>query len=210
MKILLIVLAIGGLWSVWGYFASRVEQAEYTVTSRTSTYEIRTYPRHIVAQTVVPGDYRSGMNSGFRIVANYIFGGNVAKQPIAMTAPVVSTSAPTAKGVQIAMTAPVVINENANSQTVSFGMPKGYTMETLPTPNDDRVRLVEVPEKTVAVARFWGFRSDRVINRSTTKLIANLAKDKIETIGSASYAGYNGPGTPPWMVRNEVMIEVTK
>lgn len=210
MKIIIALIVILVIWSVWGYFASRVEQAEYTVLSKNSSYEIRLYPKHIVAQTTVPGDYRSGMNSGFRIVANYIFGSNTTRQPIAMTAPVVSANAEVVKGASIAMTAPVVINEDAGNQTVSFGMPKGYTMETLPIPNDDRVKLVEVPEKTIAAARFWGFRNERSVAKATAHLIANLEKDSLNTIGSVSYAGYNGPGTPPWMVRNEVLIEITK
>jgi effector-binding domain-containing protein len=210
MKTIIIIISIVVIWSAFGYFTSRVEQAEYKVISKTDSYEIRLYPKHIVAQTTVEGDYRSGMSSGFRIVANYIFGGNTAQQPIAMTAPVVSTNTGATKGASIAMTAPVVINENAGNQTVSFGMPKGYTLETLPIPNDNRVKLVEVPERTVAAARFWGFRNERTISKASAKLISSLKKDNIKTLGSVSYAGYSGPGTPPWMVRNEVLIEVVQ
>jgi hypothetical protein len=30
----------------------------------------------------------------------------------------------------------------------------------------------------------------------------------IETIGEPFYAGYNAPWTPPWMNRNEVLVEI--
>jgi hypothetical protein len=40
------------------------------------------------------------------------------------------------------------------------------------------------------------------------KLLAALARDKIGTQGNPSYAGYNAPWTPPWMRRNEVLIEI--
>lgn len=210
MKIIIIILLIVAAWSIIGYFTSRVEQAEYTVVNKTSSYEIRTYPIRILAQTVVANSDRSGMSSGFRIVANYIFGGNSQKKPIAMTAPVTSTDGDATRGVSIAMTAPVLIGKSEGTQTVSFGMPKGYTLETLPIPNDQRVTIVEVEEKTIAAARFWGFRTDESIARATKKLITNLEKDGIKTIGSASYAGYSGPGTPPWMVRNEVLIEIVR
>ena len=90
MKIILYtVLCVVVLWTVYGYFGSRVEQAEYSVLKKVDGYEIRKYPSHVVAQTTVGGSYRESMNQGFRIVAGYIFGGNTKKESIAMTAPVV-------------------------------------------------------------------------------------------------------------------------
>jgi hypothetical protein len=205
MKTSLIIVGILILWSIWGYFGSRVEQAEYSVLEKKKDYEVRNYPSHIVAQTsVTNANYNSAMNSGFSIVASYIFGGNTKKEKIAMTAPVVEKDA----SENIAMTAPVMVNMQGDSRVISFGMPRGYTMETLPTPNDPRVKLREVKEQKMAVLRFSWFRSESRINTMKDKLIADLARDGIETIGSPSYAGYNAPWTPPWMTRNEVLVEV--
>jgi hypothetical protein len=147
------------------------------------------------------------MNSGFRIVAGYIFGGNTKKESISMTAPVISSSVKD-KGVSIAMTAPVIMEKGGEGRTISFGMPKKYTLDTLPTPNDKRVHLVEIPEKVFVVIRFSGYRSANKIERINQELKDQLSKDGIKTIGSFSYAGYNAPWTPPWMTRNEVMIEI--
>ncbi len=219
MNIVLAVIVV--LWSIWGFFGSRVEQAEYTVVRKNKNYEVRTYPRHIVAQATVSGDYTGAMNSGFSIVAGYIFGGNTKQEKIAMTVPVVEKSgisekiAMTAPVVEkagisekIAMTAPVVVAGDEGSRTISFGMPKGYTLETLPVPNDKRVQIVEIPEKNFAVARFYGYRNSSMIEKATKELKEKLVEDKIEIVGSPSYAGYNAPGTPPWMTRNEVLIEI--
>jgi effector-binding domain-containing protein len=204
--IILIVLAvIFVLWTLWGFLGSRVEQAEYTVVRKNKNYEVRTYPSHIVAQATVPGDYTGVMNSGFSIVAGYIFGDNTKKEKIAMTAPVVEKSGISEK---IAMTAPVVISGDKLNRTISFSMPKGYTLETLPVPNDKRVQIVEIPEKNFAVARFYGYRNSSMIEKATKELKEKLIEDKIEIVGSPSYAGYNAPGTPPWMTRNEVLIEI--
>jgi effector-binding domain-containing protein len=189
ITILIVLAVIVVLWSIWGFFGSRVEQAEYTVVRKNKNYEVRTYPRHIVAQATVSGDYTGAMNSGFSIVAGYIFGGNTKKE-------------------KIAMTAPVVIAGDEGSRTISFGMPKGYTLETLPVPNDKRVQIVEIPEKNFAVARFYGYRNSSMIEKATKELKEKLVEDKIEIVGSPSYAGYNAPGTPPWMTRNEVFIEI--
>lgn len=205
ITILIVLAVIVVLWSIWGFFGSRVEQAEYTVVKKNKNYEVRTYPRHIVAQATVSGGYMGAMNSGFSIVAGYIFGGNTKKEKIAMTAPVVEKSGISEK---IAMTAPVVVAGDEGSRTISFGMPKGYTLETLPVPNDKRVQIVEIPEKTFAVARFYGYRNSSMIEKATKELKEKLVEDKIEIEGSPSYAGYNAPGTPPWMTRNEVLIEI--
>lgn len=203
----LVVIII--LWSAWGYFGSRVEQAEYTVLEQKDGYEIREYPAHIVAQTTVSGDYSESMESGFTIVAGYIFGGNMKKESIAMTAPVVAQSGAEKKTSEsIAMTAPVVATTEGDSQTISFGMPRSYTLETLPTPSDSRVKIVMIPAKKYAVMRFSWYRSDARIKSMQKQLRRALARDGVVAGGSIAYAGYNAPWTPPWMTRNEVLIEL--
>ncbi|MEI6378307.1 MAG: heme-binding protein [Candidatus Falkowbacteria bacterium] len=204
----IILVVIFGLWSIWGYFGSHVEQAEYTVIKKMKGYEIREYPAHLVAQTVVKGPYGEALSQGFRIVAGYIFGGNTKKESIAMTAPVVAQKGGQNKAESIAMTDPVVATAKGNSQTVSFGMPRGYTIETLPTPNDPRVKIVMIPAKKYAAKRFSWYRTDARVKQMQEKLLAALTRDKVAAQGSISYAGYNAPWTPPWMSRNEVLAEL--
>ena len=207
--IILAFVAVLALWSLWGFFGSRVEQADYTVVKKMSDYEVREYPEHIVAQTTVKGSRGEAMGSGFSIVAGYIFGGNTKKESIAMTAPVVSEKQETGKvSESIAMTAPVIATADGDSQRISFGMPRSYTLETLPTPNDPRVKIVKIPTKQYAVMRFSWYRSDGRIKQMQEKLLTALVRDGVEVVGSVAYAGYNAPGTPPWMTRNEVLVEL--
>jgi len=209
INVLIALVVVIALWSVWGFFGSRVEQVEYTVVKKMNGYEIREYPAHIVAQTTVSGSYGESMNAGFSIVAGYIFGGNTKKESIAMTAPVLAQTGETKTASEkIAMTAPVVATNEGDSQTISFGMPRSYTLETLPTPNDSRVKLVMIPTKTYAVRKFSWYRSNARIKSMQEKLLSALARDGVATTGSTAYAGYNAPGTPPWMVRNEVLVEI--
>lgn len=199
------VIGVFVLWSVWGYFTSRVENTEYSVLEKKSGYEIRLYPSHIVAQTTVKGSYGEALNEGFRIVAGYIFGGNTKKQSIAMTAPVVEKKT---ESESIAMTAPVMATVDGETHTIAFGMPKSYTLETLPTPNDSRVKLVTIPEKKMAVIRFSSFRTDARVMVKKQELLDVLKKDAVAVVGEPQYAGYNAPWTPPWMTRNEVLVEI--
>ncbi len=204
--ILLIIILILIIWSAVGYFTSNAEQAKYSVLTKADGYEIRNYPAHIVAQTVVEGASVNGdaFNKGFRIIAGYIFGGNVKKESIAMTAPVVAQGS----SEKIAMTVPVTGKAEGNSQVISFVMPSGYTLETLPTPNDSRIKLVEVPEQKIAVLTFSWYRTDSRFEKMRKKLFADLARDTVTIIGTPIFAGYNPPWTPPWMNRNEIMVQV--
>ena len=209
INILIALIVIIALWSISGFFGSRVEQADYTVLQKKDGYEIREYPAHIVAQTTVQGSYGESMSSGFRIVAGYIFGGNTKKESIAMTAPVVAQKGGDGKTSEsIAMTAPVVATTEGDSQIISFGMPRSYTIETLPTPNDPRVKIVMIPAKKYAVLQFSWYRSDARVKDMQEKLASALARDGVATKGSTAYAGYSAPWTPPWMNRNEVLVEI--
>lgn len=195
------------LWSIWGYFSSRVEQAEYSIVTSTQDYEIRIYPEHIVAQTVVTGPYQKALNQGFRIIARYIFGGNTQKESIAMTSPVIEKSSTSES---IAMTTPVIATLEGASHTIAFGMPRSYTLETLPVPNDTRIQIITIPEKKMAALRFSGMRTDARVQSKKKTLLEALKKDSVVTIGQVQYARYNAPWTPPWMTRHEVLVEVVK
>lgn len=189
INIFIAIALISLLWSVWGFFGSRVEQVDYVVLKKMNGYEIREYPAHIVAQTKVSGLYRESMSNGFRIIAKYIFGGNIKKD-------------------NIAMTAPVVVTTEGDSQMISFGMPRSYKFETLPKPNDPRVETLMIPVKKYGVMRFSWYRSESRIKRMQEKLLSALMRDGVRSEGGLAYAGYNAPWTPPWMMRNEVLVEI--
>ena len=205
MNIFYILIALILLWSVWGYFSSRVEQAQYSVLESKKEYEVRLYPAHIVAQTTVAGPYDKALSQGFRIIAGYIFGGNTKKESIAMTAPVLEKSA---QSEPIAMTAPVMATMEGESYTIAFGMPRLYTRETLPTPTDSRIQIVTVPEKKMAAIRFSWWRTDARVQAKKEELLKALKQNNVTALGQPQYAGYNAPWTPPWMVRHEVLAEI--
>ena len=104
----------------------------YKVISEEGEIEIRQYGEMIVAETVVEGSYGQTSGAAFSRLAGYIFGKNRAKQKIAMTAPVLQESV----SEKISMTAPVIQERKGNAWIMSFVMPEGYTLETLPVPLD--------------------------------------------------------------------------
>src|SRR5258705_10317888 len=146
------------------------EEPRYTSEKVTHGLEIRNYGPRIAAETTVFGDQDKALSDGFRRLAGYIFGGNHGNAKIEMTAPVARQS-----GQKIAMTAPVSKTSGADGgSVVRFFMPAGWTMDTLPEPNDDEVGLVTVPAETVAVLRFTGDRGSAAVAARTTELLDAL------------------------------------
>jgi len=64
------------------------ESPSYTVERKDENVEIRRYATYILAQVDVKSEYDEAMILGFRILANYIFGGNKKRSKLPMTAPV--------------------------------------------------------------------------------------------------------------------------
>lgn len=183
------------------------EEPKYTRRQLTNTIEIRRYGPRIAAETTVDDDENRARNIGFRRLAGYIFGGNRGDQTVSMTAPVSQHS--TRGGKQIAMAAPVVATAGADGGwVIRFFMPAKWTMETLPTPNDDQVRLVSVPPETVAVLRFSGDRGPKAIAARTAELRKALQNKGIKPTGEDEAWFYDPPWTLPLRRRNEIAIPV--
>lgn len=205
MNTIYTIIGIIIVWSLWGYLSSRVETSSYAVIENKDGYEIRVYPAHIVAQTTVSGSYDEALSQGFRIIAGYIFGGNTKRESISMTSPVTEQNT---SSESIAMTAPVLATVDGGEHTISFGMPRAYSLDTLPIPNDNRVKLVTIPEMHMAVIRFSWLRTYSRVEKKKKELLTILQNDNYIVKGEPQYAGYNAPWTPPWMTRHEVMLEI--
>ncbi len=194
------------LWALGSYLAVRsIEKPVYTVLEKRDGYEIREYQRYIVAETTVPGDRQEALSAGFRIIADYIFGNNVSKSSIAMTAPVLETKA----SEKIAMTTPVLSTESAvGDRTIAFVLPSSYTLETLPLPNNPAVTLREVPaHKTAALIFTWYATPNRIDNKKA-QLLSLLADTNATVTGEIQVAQYNPPLSMPLMLRNEILIPI--
>jgi hypothetical protein len=180
------------------------EEPAYTVEREIDGVEIRRYGPRIAAETSVATDEEAARNEGFRRLARYIFGANSGKDKIAMTAPVAQQQSE-----KIAMTAPVATQRgSADDWVIRFFMPSKYTMDMLPSPKDDRVRLVEVPGETVAVLRYNGFASPEAVAARTKQLLETLNRNNIEAVGDPLSWFYDPPWTVPFRRRNEVVVGV--
>jgi len=201
--ILLALFTLIVLWTIGSYLAVRnLEEPKYEVVEKRDGYEIRKYSPYIVAETEVSGNFSSALNQGFSTIADYIFGNNTSNTSIAMTAPVLENTSE-----KIAMTVPVLNTlENEETRIISFVLPSKYTLATLPAPNNQKVRLTEVPERTVAVLRFSWYASEGRVNVKKAELETLLKRDNLEVAGATQVAQYNPPLSMPATRRNEILI----
>jgi len=179
------------------------ETPRYELIERHEDVELRRYADYIKAEVTVDGqNYRNAVEKGFGVLANFIFGNNVSRQKIEMTTPVQASPAE-----KIAMTTPVTVTMSGE-YVVAFIMPASYTLDTLPLPNDLRIRFTAVPEHTAAAIRFNGYFNQNKIDRNKERLARWLAEQGLETDGDFILAGYNPPWVPGFLARNEVMIKL--
>lgn len=176
----------------------------YTATLTVGKFEIREYPSLVAAEVTVTGPRGEAISTGFRLLAGYIFGGNTTRQSIAMTSPVTQTPKENEK---IAMTAPVTQSGDELGWTVRFIMPQGYTLDTLPIPNDSKVKLISLEPTRVAVVKFSGLAKEPDIIEHTQQLKQFMLEQKLVATGSETLARYDPPWTLWFLRRNEIMIK---
>jgi hypothetical protein len=184
-----------------------VDEPEFNSTFKENNLEIREYAPKILAKVAVKGDFDEASSKGFKLLADFIFGNNISvdgSSKIDMTAPVVME--PVSEIIN--MTAPV-ITEGANKEwIVSFVMPKEYSLDTLPKPNNKNITITSLPVEKYAVIVFSGLVRKSNYDEQVSLLEKFIVKRKLKTIGLVQIARYNPPWTLPFFRRNELMIRI--
>jgi hypothetical protein len=203
MKPLYFALVLG--LSLLGACAIATQEPPFAVSLADGDFEVRDYPALVMAEVSVTGDRKEAASKGFRLLAGYIFGGNTANQKIAMTAPVMQTAA---DGEKIAMTPPVLQMGSGARWVISFIMPRGSTLETMPKPNNPQVHLRAVAPTRMAVIRFSGLARQDTIAAQADALSSFIKAQHLQALGSTSLAQYDPPWTLWFLRRNELMIPI--
>ena len=190
----------------WGTNLSALEEPKYSVLKEYENFEIRNYASYLVAEVDIEESYNKSGNEAFRILAGYIFGDNQSSKKMNMTAPVESEAIQSSE--KMNMTAPVFSNKNFNGYTYRFVMESKYTQETLPVPNNSKIRITEIKDRVMAVISFSGRWSQKNFEKHEQILVNDLKNAGIGVASEAIYARYNAPFTPWFLRRNEIMFEI--
>lgn len=185
-----VVLAGMGQAMAEGAERKGYEMPPYRVEASDGAREIRVYAPRIVAEVTVRGARREAINAGFRALAGYIFGGNADGQKIAMTVPVDQA------------------DKGDGLWTVHFTMPSAFDLKTLPTPDDARVTLRELPAGRMVVEVFSGLPGDADMAARAAALADWAQSQGLTVAGGPVYSFYDAPWSLPWNRRNEVAFAI--
>ena len=165
-----------------------IETYAFTIIDSYETIEIRQYEASLFTSVQMPSNnYRKTSSKGFSVLAGYIFGGNDKEEKIAMTSPVAMSL--------------------KDSTTMLFLVPKKYTRDNLPVPNDSSIEFKDVPEKKVAAISFGGWANDSKIASFKKKLIGVLNSKGIKYTDNFYFLGYNAP-MEVFNRKNEIIVEL--
>ena len=167
-----------------------IETYSYVVNKEYDQFEIRRYEATLFSSVKLSGTtYKETSSEGFSVLAGYIFGNNERSEKIAMTSPVAMTL--------------------EDSSTMLFMVPNKFNKETLPQPNESKIKFHNEPAKTVAAIQFKGWASDKKIEKYKQKLIAALDNERISHTDRFYFFGYNAP-YEVFNRKNEVIVELQK
>lgn len=183
-----IIIAVIAVMFVIAGSNEKIETQKYDLVLKKDNFEIRYYPQAILATVKMKSDYYDSRNTGFRILAGYIFGGNKENQ-------------------KIAMTSPVRMSGDNNDSQMSFVLPSKMEFNNLPEPVNNDIILHESKPMVMASITFGGFASKNKIEKYKKKLIGVLDELNLEYSDRFEYLGYN----PPYQMikrKNEVQVQL--
>ena len=173
--------------------AMSYQEPGYSIVKKTDVYEVRQYKKRTVAEVTYGEE-----DSGFRVLFDYISGANKGSKEVEMTIPVTQSK-------EIDMTVPVTQSTTDGKMSMRFFLPMQYSKQNAPEPNDERVRIIDLPAEYFAVISYSGFASESNFEEHYTELKAALNKDDMVIKGPPIKATYNSPFTLPFLRRNEAM-----
>jgi hypothetical protein len=185
VSLIVVIILITGIYTMT---KAKTETQKYEVLYTKENFEIRFYPEAILATVEMNGTYDNSRNSGFQVLAGYIFGGNEENS-------------------QIAMTSPVRMSGNEKLNTMSFVLPSKMEFDNLPEPQDKRILLHKSKPMYTASVQFGGYANEAEIAKHREKLTEILKQLNLKHSSQFEYLGYNAPFD---MVnrRNEVQVEI--
>ena len=177
--------------SFWIVLPKFFEEPKYQVVRKSGNFEVRRYPRMLIASLARTGKRDTALRSAFPYLARYIGGKDREGGTISMTVPVMQF-----KG------------NKEDEWKISFVMPKKFSYKNIPKPENSAIKINEMKGIKVAVVRFSGSWDDVEFERQET-----LLRNWLETEGYFNplgliYAFYNDPMTPSIFRRNEILIEL--
>ena len=195
MKVNLVLLV--PIVYLWANISIAYEETSYRIVAANQNYEIREYDDRLAVQT----SQENGQNKAFRELFKYISGSNKSSTKIEMTIPVTQS-------IKIDMTTPVTQKFQDGKIIMRFFLPRKFQPETAPQPLNEDLSIVVVKGGKYAVMKYSGRSTVKNFEKHSNLLLEALSVNKITTLDDPIKATFNGPLTPFFVRRNEVMIRI--
>ena len=195
MKINLVLLV--PIVYLWANISIAYEETSYRIVATNKNYEIREYDDRLAVQT----SQENGQNKAFRELFKYISGSNTSSTKIEMTIPVTQS-------IKIDMTTPVTQKFQDGKIIMRFFLPRKFQPETAPQPLNEDLSIVVVKGGKYAVMKYSGRSTVKNFEKHSNLLLEALSVNNITTLDDPIKATFNGPLTPFFVRRNEVMIRI--
>ena len=163
---------------------AQTEMQSYSVIQKIAEAEIRFYPPVMMAKFTA-----KSQGSGFGKLFGYISGNNT-------------------NNTKIAMTSPVHMEKKIGKSSMAFVLPKKFTDDNTPQPNDSSLNVFEDQGGYFAAIKYSGYTSISKEKEHTEILEQILQKEKIITSGTPKILVYNSP----YKIinrRNEILIPIS-
>ena len=209
----LLVSTVAGVLR-WQFGRAFTWQPPYQVEFDYGRLQIRRYAPQTLAETTVDDRaWPDALNEGVSRLTDYLFGGNELERTLPMSAPVL-TSVTAARRNLESWRPPSVAQLNElngpTSRIVALAMPSHFTLDDLPAPKDERVRLHGVPERRMAALSFRGNYTGDLPAQKRNELLFLLKCAGLKAASEVWFAGYDSPRTLPLLRRNEVLVELAE
>ncbi|MDI6644906.1 MAG: heme-binding protein [Methanobacteriaceae archaeon] len=110
---------------------------------------------------------------------------------------------------KLSMSAPVTEEKSsAHIYRISFTMPSSYTLDTLPVPNDKRIKFKEVKNQRAVVLKFSGRAKRKLAQEKILELKRWLKDNNLEARSNFIVAQYNHPLVPGFLRKNEIIVYI--
>tara|TARA_B100000902_G_C27242701_1_gene880900 strand:- start:542 stop:1132 length:591 start_codon:yes stop_codon:yes gene_type:complete len=195
MKVNLVLLV--PIVYLWANISIAYEETSYRIVATNKNYEIREYDDRLAVQT----SQENGQNKAFRELFKYISGSNTSSTKIEMTIPVTQS-------IKIDMTTPVTQKFQDGKIIMRFFLPRKFQPETAPQPLNEDLSIVVVKGGKYAVMKYSGRSTVKNFEKHSNLLLEALSVNNITTLDDPIKATFNGPLTPFFVRRNEVMIRI--
>lgn len=162
-----------------------IDEPTYRVERRIGEAEVRAYEPFVMVKTVVDdADVIAAKQAAFDRLDRYL-------DPR-----------------DIKMIAPFQLAREGNGHSMTFVMPSGRSVASLPRPEDARIRVMETPARRIAALPYRGNYDREAVAERGRELLRLVADAGLTTKGHPIFAGFDPPHTVSFLRRNEIWIEI--